>query len=189
MVIFIKDELLLNLTKHFYMDISKRKEQLSVSYLHAVCAYAGAKRETDGVDSDGIDGTISKQLNISGVSYRARIEYQLKSTSMQLDTRDNTLFYDLKVKNYNDLVVQSTCPSYLFLLILPQEETEWLHVETEQLILKRCMYWYSLNGFTESSNHETVTLHIPLTNIVTPDLISSLLVDDYNQKVKNRKQC
>jgi len=96
---------------------SKRKEEISKSYLNAVCAVKGIAMEPQTHDDDSIDAILKKIVHRpDGSKYNAAISVQLKSTSSGCPERGGHYSYRLKVKNYNDLRLSATMKSYLFLL-------------------------------------------------------------------------
>ena len=154
---------------------TKRKEELSISYLTAICAYAAAGMEIHKHDDDGYDGSIRKIIKLKEYDFNSQIEFQLKSTSTRLHADNNFIHYNLKVKNYHDLIRPGTCASFLFLLVLPEEEDDWLTVTPQNLILRKCMYWLSLKEHDETSNENTIVVNIPKSNFLTSEKIIELL--------------
>ena len=153
-----------------------RPEELSISYMNAVCAYKFVSFTARKRDDDGIDALITKQIiNKKGELYRAQIDIQLKSTSKILKERKSTISYPLKKKNYDDLRRQSTVPSILCLLVLPNDEKQWLSQTINELIIQKCMYWMKIADLPESANISSVTIHIKKQNVITPDTIIELL--------------
>ena len=160
------------------MDIEKIKEELSKSYLNAVCSRAGIDVECMTHDADSIDVHIKKEYTASnGEICISQMNIQLKATSQILREDDQTISFPLKVKNYNDLRKRCACPFLLCVLFLPNDETEWINHSTSELIIKRCMHWMNLVGMPDTSNKETVTLRIPKGNIVSPSTMEQLLSD------------
>ena len=47
---------------------------------------------------------------------------------------------------------------------LPKDEADWLEVTPEGLTLRRCAYWASLGGLSETTNKESVTIFIQSSN-------------------------
>ena len=155
---------------------TKRKEELSLSYLNAICAYAGIAVEPQKHDDDSIDVIIKKRITRKdGRLYSAQLAVQLKSTSMDLIEDNNSIHYSLKVKNYNDLRMQSTMQQLLFLLVLPNDENNWIQHSIEQLIIRRCMYWLSFSDTEETENTDGITLLMPKLQVVSSDTLLALL--------------
>lgn len=112
------------------MQITQMKEDISISYISAICAYAGIAYEIERHDDDSTDGILRKTILLDQHrKYVAELRIQLKCTSSPSQYTDNgsTLTYKLKAKNYNDLCLPSTTPIMLGLLVLPEDEGQWLN--------------------------------------------------------------
>lgn len=98
------------------MDLSTQKEQFSIAYVKAIAAQAGLNYAIPVVDNDSID------ISIIGRGFKGRIrspqiDVQLKCTSNGVFEED-TLKFDLKLKNYNDLRGEGClAPRYLVVLV------------------------------------------------------------------------
>lgn len=153
-----------------------RKEELSFSYLNAICAYSGISMQIQRRDDDGLDVMVKKTITrLDGHRYNAQLGIQLKSTSIQLPETKLDIKYKLKIKNYNDLTMKSSNQTILALLILPKLETEWINWSINELMIRKCMYWICLREYEESSNSETVTLSIPKANVLSSISLLKLL--------------
>ena len=160
------------------MDDSKKKEQLSIAYISAVCAKAGVLFNTSKNDEDSMDATLSLNLILDdGSTYSSRIAVQLKSTSSltQYSEDNNHIRYKLAVKNYNDLCRRSSFPQFLFLLILPEDEGLWLKWSEEELILRGRMYWQHFEPGNKTDNSDRVTVTLPKRNAISIDSIVELM--------------
>lgn len=143
---------------------------LSIAYVHAIAAHAGyVCGEPPGPDRDSIDIQVA-----SGGSMRPKLDIQLKA-SIQLCCLGDKFSYPLKIKNYNDLRLETQTPRILVVLDLPQEKERWLTVSVDELIIRRAAYWVSLSGAQASSNIKSVTIHIPKRNIFDVDALSNLM--------------
>lgn len=166
------------------ITVQHQKEALSQAYVRAVIAKAGfnfGKTEFD----YGIDGTIKDVINRNGryVDSCFGINFQLKSSS-DVSFQDGQVIYDLESKNYNDLVAESSMlPNILILLVLPSNSDEWLDVTTDQLVLKKCAWWCSLEGQEPTTNQTTKRIRIPDCQIFSPASLVDLM-----EKVKGGKK-
>ena len=155
---------------------TKRKEEISKSYLNALCATSGIAMEVQSHDDDGLDVVLKKILRRSdGSRYNAQISVQLKSTSSDYSEIYNCYSYPLRKKNYSDLLMPATLKAYLFLLILPTEERDWVSHDIEQLVIRKCMFWHDLTGLPDSSNSTSATVHLPKENAVSSETLETLL--------------
>ena len=151
---------------------SKRKEEISLSYLNAICAFVGIGVTVNKHDDDGIDVFLQKIISLqSGGKLNTNITAQLKSTSQQLVETDEIIRYQLKVKNYNDLCRKSTSQQLLFVLVLPNEEAEWIKHNVDELVIKKCMYWVDLSNNTESTNVDNITIELSKKNYVSSETL------------------
>jgi hypothetical protein len=163
---------------------TKRKEELSKSYLNAVCAIKGIAMEIKSHDDDGLDVVLQKIMNKKdGNRYNALISVQLKSTSSDLTETEKYFSYPLKKKNYDDLRLPAVLKPFLFLLILPNNEDEWLQHSIEALIIRKCMYWADLNGLPDSGNQNSVSVQIPKDNVVSSDSVEDILMKIAEEKL------
>lgn len=71
---------------------------------------------------------------------------------------------------------RTTAPVILALLILPENEEEWVKWSKEELVLHGKMFWLSLHGCQESDNKSSVTVTIPLSNALNDENIETLLI-------------
>ena len=159
------------------MDNEKIKEEMSICYLQAIAAVNGISLERYHHDEDSTDVTLNKIIFPAGMEYNSQIRVQLKATSSQSQytIRKNEIVYKLKVKNYNDLCMSSVTPSMLALLILPENQSEWITWDINELVLKGQMYWLSLQNNEKSSNESTVSVKIPKNNILNNITINDLI--------------
>lgn len=161
------------------MTDNLQKEELSIAYINAICAKAKIKFDMVRRDEDGVDATIRKDVN----AVSAIFGIQLKSTTVKgvskgFTNADSENFtYPLKIKNYNDLIGKSTYPRLLMLLVLPENEDEWFLQDTENLIMRKCMYYKNLFNESSSNNSETVNIEISKQDICSPQNLEKLFSD------------
>ena len=137
-----------------------REEGLSKAYVYAVASFAGYTVSEENFDRSGIDLRIH-----AGGRGSVGIAMQLKATvNFRGPLDDGNYRYDVPVTNYRRLIRSSQTPTYLLVLALPQNEEEWLSSSVDELVLRRCAYWLSLEGMEERDNSSTVTVSIPPAN-------------------------
>lgn len=151
------------------MDEALRKEQLSMAYIRAVAACAGFQVVRPEVDDDSVDGII-----MADFGRRPRLEIQAKATSQDMSSGDHIRF-PLKVKNYNELRIDTLHPRLLVVLLMPENESDWLTQTTERLCLHHCAYWLALHDQPPTSNTSTVTVHMPRANVFNPDHLTDIM--------------
>lgn len=146
-----------------------RQEDLGQAYVSAVAAKAGFNLSYDKHDY-GYDGTVKDVANRGGrfVNTGFGFDYQLKS-SANVTFNADCLVYDLESKNYNDLSTEEGLfPKVLILFVLPKDETEWLTVTPNEMVVKRCAWWCSLKGLPKTENEAKKRISIPIAQIFTP---------------------
>ncbi len=140
------------------------QEQLSLAYVRTVTFSGGFRLYTPTVDDHGIDGTIVDP-DRRGVN---RVDFQLKATTSYEET-ETVLGYDLRIQNFNQLIVEDDVPRILILFVMPHDDSEWLSQSDEELCLRKCAYWVSLMGMTRSPNSSTVRVYVPVANVFDQD--------------------
>ncbi len=153
-----------------------RQEAMARAYVQAVAARAGLIATAPAADF-GID------LCLHSVESRGRrwgpgpvqVDLQLKSTT-RAHLRGEHLYYDLDVKNYDDLRSPAPmCPRLLVVLVLPEQEEEWLHQTAEELTLRRCAYWLWLAGADATTATTTVRVQVPLAQVFSVESMQNLV--------------
>lgn len=160
------------------MDKGKIKEDLSICYLKTIATINGIALERIEHDEDSIDVVIKKLIYLhNGGKFNSQISVQLKTTSSvsQYNIGNTEISYLLKAKNYNDLCAPASMPSMLALLILPENEDEWIAWNPEELMIKGKMFWVSFQGNEETKNVGNITVKIPKENVLNVTTISTLI--------------
>ena len=133
------------------------QEQLSRAYVRAVIFRAGFRLSNPEIDDHGIDGTVidpdRRGLN--------RVDFQLKSTT-QYEIRDGAIVYDLRVEDYNRLIIEDDVPRVLILFVMPDDDGQWLLQNEDELCLRKCACWVSLMGEPRSRNSSTQRVLVPM---------------------------
>jgi len=157
------------------------KEALSLHYIEVIASANGYKTTSShpdyGTDLDviEIDSRMEQERHRYCQTGR-ELKLQLKATQTIIDA-GNDIKYDLKVKNFNDLVSrrESRHPLILILFILPPESSEWIHLSDEALILRKCAYWYYPDETeTSTSNVSTKRITISKQNLITEETLPKL---------------
>jgi len=156
---------------------NKIKEEINVAYVLAIAAVRGFATEVTRVDYDSVDATINANGYLVEDShlYSPEIKVQLKATSSPTII-DNSIHFALPTKNYNDLRAVTAVPRLLVVLCLPENREEWLAHSAEQLVVKQCAYYVSLREMPDTTNSRSVTVHIPMTNVFSPDAVFDLML-------------
>ena len=148
-----------------------QKEGLSLVYARALAARAGYLVSVPEPDRDSIDLRIQ-----AGGAHRPALDLQIKATVCIGEARDGKLSFRLPIKNYNDLRVETQTPRLLVVLDLPNDESRWMTVTIEKLILRRRAYWLNLQrDHEEVTDQKTVTVRIPEQNIFDVETLKGLM--------------
>ena len=148
-----------------------QKEGLSLAYVKALAARAGFSTAVPEPDRDSVDLRI-----MAGGPRRPALDLQLKATADLAEAQDGFRRFRLRIKNYNDLRVETQTPRLLVVLDLPQDEAQWMTVTTEELVLRRRAYWVSLQrAHEEVMSQETVTVPIPEGNVFDVATLQTLM--------------
>lgn len=162
------------------MDLSAQKEQFSRAYVHAVSAAAGYATDRPPVDDDSIDQYFSGRGG-SGTLRAPRLEAQLKCTSQDV-VSETSLTFPLKIKNYDDLRAENVLvPRILIVVAVPEDVGSWLTHEADQVILRRCGWWFSLRGMPATTNTTAVSITIPRSQIFNPQQLEEIMGRISNQ--------
>lgn len=145
------------------------QEQLSWAYVRAVIFRAGYLLTIPIVDDHGIDGTVGSYAG--GIN---RVDFQLKATT-QHQVGSDSISYDLRVQNYNQLIKDDDLPRVLILFIMPDDASEWLTQTQEELCMRECAYWVSFMGMVRSDNSSTVRVSVPLSNVFDQNGIADMV--------------
>lgn len=160
------------------VQLSEQKEDISISYISAICAAAGIAYEIVRHDEDSTDGLFKKAIPlVDGMIFDAQLRIQLKCTSSPSQYKDfgTWISYRLKKKNYDDLRRNGTCPIILGVLILDGGPEQWIHWSEEELMIHGCMYWKNLSGAEASTNESTLQIRLEKTNVLSPDALNDLM--------------
>jgi Domain of unknown function (DUF4365) len=152
------------------MAVTDREEALSRAYVAAVAAGAGYVTAVMDFDRDGVDLQIR-----AGGSMRPSLDIQLKATINLGEARNGAFRYPLKRRNYDLLLAETMIPRILVVLDLPRNEADWLQVTADSLVLRRCAYWTSLGGKSETGNKESVTILIQSQNRFDVNSLKALM--------------
>jgi hypothetical protein len=156
------------------MEPKTQKEQFNIAYIRAIAAQVGVNPGRQEVDDDSVDISFSG-TGYSGKIRNPQIHIQLKCTSQDLVSNE-VIKFPLKLKNYEDLRGSNVaCPKYLAILLVPEESENWInHVHDGMLLRHRC-YWVSLRDHPETANTTSVTVDIPLSQRLTPEVLQKMM--------------
>jgi len=155
-------------------------EELSIKYIEIIANNKGYY-DLSGKDY-GTDLHITYAVKDNGRFRKSGriIDIQLKSAMERncIDT-EKTIKYKLEVKNYNDLISRKNEENYipliLILFIFPNDPKDWLQVDSEKLILRKCAYWYYPAAHLElTTNLSKKMIEISKSNLITVDFFPDI---------------
>lgn len=157
--------------------IQSIEESISVSCVSAIVSRAGAT--FDIVTHDyGVDFTVRRIDSIGGkrMDMGGIFDCQLKAT-INWGKEKDFVIYDLDADTYNKLVYRkenSSLPCFLVVMCLPKNNSDWICVSEESLTIKKCCYYFSVNG-KSTKNKSSIRLKIPREQLLTPDAVTNLI--------------
>ena len=154
-----------------------QQEEFSYAYLYTIAAVAGYELRVKGraLDNSGIDISIEVPGQI-GRLLSPKFDAQVKCISDSTIIREEAIYYPLAIHNYRRLIHPNpSSPQLLIVVFVPRDTTDWLSVSEDQSLIKKCAYWMSLKGATPTQNTETITIHIPRKNLLTPDTLQIIM--------------
>lgn len=150
-------------------------EGLCRAYVQAIAARVGMLSSKPDPDF-GIDLCL-RAVQQDGTQYTdsgLQLDLQLRSTTRASITGDE-IRYDLDVRTYNLLRQSGMCPRILVVLVLPEDETQWLSQSPDEFVLRHCAYWFSLEGAAATSAAYSVRIGIPHSQIFSVQAVQDLL--------------
>ena len=154
-----------------FMDINQMRARFSLAYISAVASQAGVKVDEVNVDDDSVDGVLSARFG-----RRPKIEFQAKASARNL-ARNGGVHFPLSVKNYEDLRLEAINPRILIVLLMPDAPDDWITQTDDALCMRRCAYWMSILGSPETSNDDSVTVRLPMTNMFDKDSLIEMMLN------------
>jgi hypothetical protein len=157
------------------MTRGHRQEALCRAYVQAVAALAGVATSTPSPDY-GIDLSLrsiepkGEQRADAGV----QLDLQLRSTT-RTHRSDTEVKYDLDVRTYEFLRAIRPIPRILVVLVLPEDEDQWLSQSLEELVVRHCAYWISLRGAVPTTASSSVRIALPRGQVFSVQAVQSLM--------------
>ena len=156
-----------------------RMEALSRAYVRAVAARAGYVTTDHDFDRDGIDLGIK-----AGGEMRPALDIQLKATGNMGNLQGEFFHFPLKVGNYDKLRIDTQTPRILVVLDLPKDESEWMTITPDCLVMRRRAYWLNLRGCDETPNQSTIAVQIPRDKLFHVDSLHCLMQQSRNGRIE-----
>nr|WP_246386334.1 DUF4365 domain-containing protein [Armatimonas rosea] len=150
------------------------QEQFSYAYLRAVAAAAGFQVTKPEMDFCKID------LEISAIDEHLhdalpKLTLQVKCDS-DFKFQNNALVYSLDIDTYQRLRSNRTLhPRILVVVTVPRDQGAWVSQTEDELIMRHCAYWKSLEGEPASTNTTAQTVYLPRAQIFDVASLSYLM--------------
>jgi len=159
-------------------ELDKIQSNLSYSYLHAVVSRAGGAcaLSVPTADGMGVDATLHFKSNYvpKQIYGRVDIDVQLKSTRQILPVVNGKISCPIESEQYRKYTLTSTSEFLLILFVLPTDPAEWLALTPQELTLKKCCYWTSLNEAPLWTGSD-VTVRIPEKNLFNVEQLHKII--------------
>jgi hypothetical protein len=152
------------------------EELLSVAHVSAVVARSGFVPNS--VQNDfGVDLSVRRIGSFRGrrIDLGPFLELQLKA-SVNWSLTQEHLVFDLEADAYNRLIIRreaAATPCALVVCCLPKDQSAWLHVQEDELVLKKCCYYYFLDG-PQTTNSASKRIHVPRSQVLTPQSLQHI---------------
>lgn len=174
------------------MTEAQIKEKLSRIYLELLATKAGFKM-LQPLEDHGVDVLLRQMfsINIAGkqryIDAGRLVGIQLKcTTESTVIISDEEIYYDLRVKNFNDLIWRKNnrilfqgidVPLILILLILPEDTDKWAYLSKskQKIIFKGQAFWfYPDEKAAISKNKSKVRIAISRKNQIDLDFFDKI---------------
>lgn len=160
------------------LTIPHCKESLSRAYVTAVVGRSRHKLNWNTEFDYGVDGYVRIIEKRGTRHYESGLGFDFQTkTTHNWTLEGGEIVYDLEAEAYNDLVSRAgtgALPFLLVLLCIPNDDTVWLDVTAERLILQKCAYWLQIDGVI-TNNVATRRVRIPVANVFTPTAVAEIL--------------
>jgi hypothetical protein len=145
-------------------------------FVRVLAGAAGLIAGQQDIDVTGVDFSFDLPGN-RGTTRYPKIEAQVKSWTNPRGDAD-AWHYPMRARNFNDLAGSGFQVSrYLFLVLVPADQTLFAEVDTEMLRLRHCGYWVSLADRQplDFESQQTTTVYVPRRNVLTVSALRELL--------------
>jgi len=186
------------LKKVSFLSDNYIKEYLSTRYIQALANISGfCSSSTDDVNDFGCDIRISsiekntyqdnsQSYNISGYC----VDLQLKATTFDNFnelTDGNEYSYQLRLKNYNDIISRkkkkNSIPLYLIIFVCPEKIDDFLCINDKNLALKgEAYYWFPNDSDKEIYDRNRAykkTIHVLKNNKIDINFFHSIFDKEF----------
>jgi len=169
------------------IPLTHLQEELSLTYVSAVAAMAGARVNRQTGIEYGIDARINQVQRTPKGKFKDTgwlFECQLKATiNAKIDSQHVT--YKMDAEAYNKLATWEGITSmFLILLCLPKDDESWLEMDMDKLLVRAQCYWYHVTD-PATENTSSKTIYIPTQNRFDTEAVKYLLREIKVGRFKN----
>lgn len=154
------------------------KSRLCVSYIETLCSYLelDCSEPKSGNDRAGWDVKIEPVIMRDEWVAKPVLYIQLKGT-VSPTIHDDHISYQLDRKTYDNLRKSCVKNNTLVAVMVFEDDTsQWVRTDDESLTMRRVMYWCRPDVSREiSDSQESVTLHLPLKNILNEESLHRMI--------------
>jgi hypothetical protein len=177
------------------LTIQQREELLHYAYITAIASKAGVNlRLGEFVYDLGIDGEFKKVIETETKDNKRELREGAGTLDFQLKATKNATFNEKRKKvsfrihrNHYNKLVEYEKPIMLILLVLPKDESQWVELSDDCLILRKCCYWtYLFNKKRKPDNTSSIKIEIPVENVLTSEQIC-IELDKFDEVEKSNK--
>ncbi|MFD6347600.1 DUF4365 domain-containing protein [Streptomyces roseolus] len=158
------------------LPMTARQEHFSLAFTRMVAYVAGCAVKTHETDYEGVDITLTSSADYLRF-YGAEFDLQLKCTTQRRYLTDTHMAWPMKSKPYRKLInPRRFQPTYLGVLLLPEDAEKWLTVDENRLITESCMYWQAASKLpVDDGVQETKTVHLPRRNLFVGEQLLGIM--------------
>lgn len=164
----------MNAENSFMLTEEHIKEAISQKFIELIASNNGFGTDKPAQDY-GTDLSITEKgfrlVNEKKILYDTgrELKIQLKTTTEKSITiEDGIIKYDLDIKAYNDIIIRKKAktPLILLLFILPNDRDKWVNITENELIARKCAYWFLPDEQDEyAENKSSKRISISVNNI------------------------
>lgn len=100
---------------------------------------------------------------------------QVKATRTTLTAVGESLRYELEVEAYERLRLEYSFPTFLIVVQVPENRSGWVSCSADEFTVRHRAHYVSLLGQPPTANTSTVTVSLPLANMVSPEVLRAMV--------------
>jgi hypothetical protein len=161
------------------LAFSDRQDLYSMAYIKAISATAGYIFGKPEIDRNCDDIYLEFLENNTFIPRYPRLKIQVKCTYAHSKPIKGFIKYPLDIRTYDILRQPKIEPRIICVVTVPNPEIErgepWIECFERHTILRYKAYWLNIMGKPETANTRSITLDIPIINIITVESMHQLM--------------